>query len=208
MEGLVAEGRQFDLGHRQRGEIVEVTLRGSGANLLLLDSSNLSNYKAGRRARYVGGLVTRSPYRMAIPSTGRWYVLVTMTGLRGSTNAAVRILPGPLPPAREAIVHSSLAPIRQAADEYTDLGGDQLAAPEDKPYDVFVCHASADKDEVVRPLAYALRDENLAVWYDEFELTIGDNLRRKIDRRADPLSLRCGRPFARVLRPGLATVRT
>lgn len=38
-----------------------------------------------------------------------------------------------------------------------------------------------DKEEIVRPLAHALLEENLAVWYDEFTLKIGDNLRRKID---------------------------
>lgn len=48
-------------------------------------------------------------------------------------------------------------------------------------FDVFISHASEDKDEVVRPLAQALRDQGLAVWYDEFELRIGDSLRRKID---------------------------
>ena len=50
-----------------------------------------------------------------------------------------------------------------------------------KEYDVFISHAAEDKDEVVRPLANALRALGLSVWYDEFELTIGDSLRRKID---------------------------
>jgi uncharacterized protein DUF1883/TIR domain-containing protein len=171
----------FDLGHQSRGETVEVTLRGSGANVMLVDSSNLSNCKAGRRVNYRGGLVTRSPYRIAIPSSGRWYVIVSMDGLRGNTNAAVRMLRGALPAARQAAMRSPLAPIRQAADDYTDVDGDQLPAPEEKPYDVFVCHASDDKEEIVRPLALALREQNLAVWYDEFELKIGDVLRRKID---------------------------
>lgn len=48
-------------------------------------------------------------------------------------------------------------------------------------YHAFIAHASADKDEVARPLAEALREMGLSVWYDEFELRIGDNLRRKID---------------------------
>lgn len=43
-------------------------------------------------------------------------------------------------------------------------------------------HASEDKDEVVRPLATALRDKGVKVWYDEFEMKIGDSLRRKIDK--------------------------
>src|SRR5205085_179516 len=42
-------------------------------------------------------------------------------------------------------------------------------------------HATEDKDEVVRPLASALQDLGLRVWYDEFELRIGDSLRRSID---------------------------
>ena len=33
----------------------------------------------------------------------------------------------------------------------------------------------------MRPLAEALREANLRVWYDEFELRLGDSLRRKID---------------------------
>ena len=49
-------------------------------------------------------------------------------------------------------------------------------------YDVFISHESEDKEEVVRPLANALVQRGLKVWCDEFELKIGDSLRRKIDR--------------------------
>ena len=38
-----------------------------------------------------------------------------------------------------------------------------------------------DLGESVRPLAEALRDGGVDVWYDEFELKIGHSLRRKID---------------------------
>lgn len=48
-------------------------------------------------------------------------------------------------------------------------------------YDVFICHASEDKDDFVRPLAERLRAEHLEVWYDEFSLKLGDSLRRTID---------------------------
>ena len=47
-------------------------------------------------------------------------------------------------------------------------------------YDVFICHASEDKS-FVEPLAQALKDKDLRVWYDRFELKIGDSLRQKID---------------------------
>lgn len=39
-----------------------------------------------------------------------------------------------------------------------------------KEYDVFIFHASEDKEEVARPLAEVLRRNGLSVWYDEFEL--------------------------------------
>lgn len=49
-------------------------------------------------------------------------------------------------------------------------------------HDVFVCHASEDKDGFVRPLAERLRAHHLEVWYDEFALRVGDSLRQAIDR--------------------------
>jgi hypothetical protein len=49
-------------------------------------------------------------------------------------------------------------------------------------YDVFICHASEDKDDFVRPLAEALRELHIEVWYDEFSLRVGDSLRQAIDR--------------------------
>jgi hypothetical protein len=48
-------------------------------------------------------------------------------------------------------------------------------------YDVFICHASEDKDTFVRPLADALSHRNIEVWYDEFSLKIGDSIRRALD---------------------------
>ena len=50
-----------------------------------------------------------------------------------------------------------------------------------KTYDLFICHASEDKDDFVRPLAEALQQLNVSVWYDEFQLKVGDSLRRSID---------------------------
>lgn len=48
-------------------------------------------------------------------------------------------------------------------------------------WDVFISHASEDKEAFVRPLAIALQEKNVRVWLDEFALTVGDNLRRSID---------------------------
>ena len=51
-----------------------------------------------------------------------------------------------------------------------------------KQYDVFISHASEDKQAFVRPLADRLVGEGLSVWYDDFTLKIGDSLRSSIDR--------------------------
>lgn len=47
---------------------------------------------------------------------------------------------------------------------------------------VFICHASEDKDAIARPLANALRERHVEVWFDEFSLKVGDSLREQIDR--------------------------
>lgn len=49
-------------------------------------------------------------------------------------------------------------------------------------YDLFICHASEDKESFVRPLAEALQLENIEVWYDEFSLRLGDSIRRAMDK--------------------------
>src|SRR5882672_1348951 len=49
-------------------------------------------------------------------------------------------------------------------------------------YDLFICHASEDKETFVRPLAEALRAQHVEVWYDEFSLKLGDSIRQAIDK--------------------------
>ena len=48
--------------------------------------------------------------------------------------------------------------------------------------DVFISHASEDKDAFVRPLVVALQTLGVSVWYDEFSLEVGDSISRSIDR--------------------------
>jgi hypothetical protein len=164
----------YDLGSLNSGQIVEVTLSGSAANVRVMDSTNFSNFKSGRQHRCLGGLVKQSPYRVQIPSSGRWHVTVDMNGLRGTVRSSVRVLPGVLPTARSLPLASAPSLVQTDAPPGFD-------SPT-REYDVFISHASEDKEPVVRPLAAALVGEGLRVWYDEFELRIGDSLRRKIDQ--------------------------
>jgi len=164
----------YDLGNRKRGEIVEITLSGSAANVRLMNSTNFNSYKNGGRHRYTGGLTKKSPVHLQIPNSGHWHVTVDMAGLRGTVRSSIRILPSPLPEIRERPLSSipSLVQSEPSVDSSKD----------DREYDVFISHASEDKDAIVSQLAHALKEAGLSVWYDEFELKIGDSLRRKIDK--------------------------
>jgi hypothetical protein len=166
----------YDLGNRSSGEIVEITLSGNAANVRLMDSSNYQSYKNGRQHRYFGGLAKRSPVRLQIPHSGHWYVTVDLQGLQGNVRSSMRIIPGPLPELREVPL-SSIPSLVRNKEEIPEAP----IASDTRAFDVFISHASEDKGEVVRPLAEALRNGGLDVWYDEFELKIGDSLRRKID---------------------------
>ncbi|SEB07532.1 TIR domain-containing protein [Pseudobutyrivibrio sp. ACV-2] len=159
----------YDLGQLDRGRIVEVQLN-AAANVRLMDSSNYNNFKNGRNHRYYGGYVKRSPYKIPVPNNAHWYITIDLGGYAGSVRHGVRVLPGVLPDAKQRI---SLA-------EESNLYVETLGA--NKEFDVFISHASEDKNDVARPLANALQRLGVRVWYDEFELKIGDSLRRKIDQ--------------------------
>ena len=51
-----------------------------------------------------------------------------------------------------------------------------------KNWDIFISHASEDKKAFVRPLATALHQMGVSVWYDEFTLNVGDSISRSIDK--------------------------
>jgi hypothetical protein len=64
---------------------------------------------------------------------------------------------------------------------FNNISRTEKTPESDAEFDVFISHASEDKDDFVRPLAAMLSDMGLRVWYDESTLKIGDSLRRKID---------------------------
>ena len=166
----------YDLKQRKSGEIVEASLSGNAANVFLVDYSNFQSYKAGRRYQYFGGNATRSPVRLSIPHSGHWYLVIDLGGYTGNVRHSMRILPGAMPALRERPISSVPSLVQGRHEESPGFQKD-----DDREYDVFISHASEDKDEVVRPLVIALKNIGLKVWYDEFELKIGHSLRRKID---------------------------
>lgn len=167
---------QYDLGQLRKGATVIVTLR-SQANVLLMDSSNLTNYRNRRQYRGYGGRMTKSPARIPVPRDGHWHVVIDLGGYSGTIRSSVSVEPPPrgfLPEYREPNPLTSVRHTR--IDEPLAQGVDA-----DDVKDVFISHASEDKAAAARPLAEALSRLGVSAWLDEAELRIGDSLRRKID---------------------------
>jgi hypothetical protein len=172
------EHLRYDLGNLKQGSTVVVTLQNQ-ANVQLMTSSDYTNYKAGRRYRYHGGRVTRSPFRITVPSKGHWVVAIDLGGLAGRISASIAVQPPPrgfLPQARSAQENpASRVTVREDPKEPE---GDVLGG---QTWDVFISHASEDKATVARPLRDALSGMGITVWLDEAQMRIGHSMRRKID---------------------------
>ena len=155
----------YNLGYLERGSVVVVTLQGSAANVRLMDTTNFNNYRAGRRHSYHGGLAKSSPVRLPVPSSGNWHVTVDMQGLRGTVRSGVNVVPPsalrPLPTINEAPLRTIPTLVRDADHDLAPAD----EAPDGRTFDVFISHASEDKNEVVRPLATALQDAGLSPSY-------------------------------------------
>jgi subtilisin-like proprotein convertase family protein len=82
-----------DLGPRQIGEIVEVTLT-NPSNVRLMDDLNFANYKNGVKHIYTGGVVRQSTVRLQVPTHGHWHLAVDTQGLQisGSFGATVKMV--------------------------------------------------------------------------------------------------------------------
>lgn len=166
---------KYDLGNLKKGQIVVVTLSGSAANVRLMDSSNLNAYKNGRKHKYYGGLAKRSPVRIAVPHNGHWYLTIDLMGLRGKVRSSVSVEAASLPEIKQSNSLSNIPGLIRDANIITPTESGKI-------FDVFISHASEDKSAVARPLAEALSKSGLNIWFDEFEMRIGDSLRRKIDQ--------------------------
>jgi len=78
---------------------------------------------------------------------------------------------------RELAEQTNITPVLAPQSPFSDV-----AARKSVAYDVFISHAWEDKKEFAEPLAQALQLLEFNVWYDDFQLKVGDSLRRSIDR--------------------------
>lgn len=73
--------------------------------------------------------------------------------------------------------------LRQQVSRRKVIISEEIATADNAPeHDVFISHASEDKESFVRPFAEHLKSLGVNVWYDEFSLSWGDSLRKSIDK--------------------------
>lgn len=86
--------------------------------------------------------------------------------------------------AAQLLLQRQLNAERAASSKLTEAFSSIASLNDDQEiqYDLFISHASDDKDDLVEPLVKALQALNVKVWYDKFTLRVGDSLRKKIDQ--------------------------
>jgi hypothetical protein len=94
--------RYYDLGQQQEDSSVVVRLRGSSANVVLLDPLNFWRYCSGQGFLYMGGHYRHSPVHLQIPHDGHWYLVIDHGGYKGRVRAEIQVMtPDELPGAPE-----------------------------------------------------------------------------------------------------------
>jgi hypothetical protein len=84
----------YDLGELQQDSCVVAHLRGSAANVILLDPLNFDLYRFGQPFQYAGGLQTRTPARVRVPQDGHWYLVIDCGGYQHHVHAKnIEVLP-------------------------------------------------------------------------------------------------------------------
>ncbi len=71
------------LGRHPRGSRVVVRLRGTAANVMLVDAPNLVRYRSGQGFVSTGQFVRHSPVELTIPRDADWYLVLDHGGYAG-----------------------------------------------------------------------------------------------------------------------------
>lgn len=86
----------------------------------------------------------------------------------------------PPPTVHSIVTTARVVPALSQIPTLVDDGFGPIDDP-NREYDLFLSHAHEDK-EFVRPLAEALGEQGVRVWFDETAIRVGDSLRESIDR--------------------------
>ena len=81
-----------DMGDVEEGKLIEVAIN-RAANVRVVDKENFEKYKKLEQHEYIGGHVKFSPYKVKLPRTDHWFVVVDLGGKPGKVNASFTVLP-------------------------------------------------------------------------------------------------------------------
>lgn len=159
------EFTHYDLGNVKRGQIIEIKLEGSAANIRLMSQKNYMLYVKKSRYIYIGGLATKSPTHLRIPNDGHWHVVIDMLGLKGIVKTGFRLLSGNTKTLKVEYIY--------------DCVTSKNFMPKK---DVFVAYAGADLDTIVHPLTEALGANGLKVWPNKLEISANTSLQGVVEK--------------------------
>ena len=80
----------WDLGFCPGGTCFEISLRGTEANVTLMDSDNLAAFDAEEEFEYYGGHFDHSPIILEIPYDDYWHLVLDLDGDEGRTYLTFR----------------------------------------------------------------------------------------------------------------------
>lgn len=85
----------YDLGEQQQESRVVAHVRGSAANVILLDPLNFDRYRFAQPFLYAGGgYCAHTPVALRIPRDGHWYLVIDCGGyIHRSCAEKIEILP-------------------------------------------------------------------------------------------------------------------
>lgn len=76
----------------EAGDVAVVTLD-APANVQFMDNANYDNYRSGRTFRYHGGYVRCTPFRLQLPESRQWHLVVDLGGGPGHIRAYAELIP-------------------------------------------------------------------------------------------------------------------
>jgi hypothetical protein len=82
-----------DVGNRSAGDVVEVTVQGSSANIKLIDEANYGKYRSEMELDFQGDQAGKLPVYLIVPQPGHWYVTVDLGRYLGNVRSGIRNIP-------------------------------------------------------------------------------------------------------------------
>lgn len=178
--------KAFDMGNCKAGEIIEVILKGDGVNVSIMDSPNYFEYKNGRKHKYIGGHIEKSPYKVMLPYDAHWYVAIDFGGYPGEAKCAVRKLSGKLPKLpNDKVGVMRVSTSGGSVDEEdikSEFNLDLDTSFGIKEFDFFIAYAKEQYKSIAQPLANAMAFRGKKICLEDFALEKGDNLTKVIQK--------------------------